>query len=75
MAATSTVCGCEPPSGAEPVLYRGAVNIKPPFEMGVANFEIYLWHSFVLTLFKMIVDETGMEAIVTRECFSKANYT
>ena len=27
-----------------------------------------MWHSFVLTLFKMIVDETGMEAIVTREC-------
>ena len=22
---------------AEPVLYRGAVTIKPPFEMGVAN--------------------------------------
>lgn len=26
---------------AEPVLYRGAVKIKPPFEMGVASFDFF----------------------------------
>lgn len=32
---------CETPPLAEPVLYPGEVKIKPPFEMGVGNFEFF----------------------------------
>lgn len=40
--------GAAKPALAEPVMCPGGVYIKPPFEMGVGNFEVFvfLYHQF-----------------------------